>query len=560
MDLEVKTYIDKLNEELPRLLLWRREILEQIDIDRNLPGFQITEKYHQITTSLNKTIDDLKVEIRELKKGHDNFNELDVFGKRLAEELRKMLSWRREITVETSIEQKKLTVAADARLEILADLNNQLINSRLSLEEIKAAKEDFVAALSAKEKTLELKDKELVGKEKLLTAKNSELVSKEKQVSKDIQDLAKEKRAIVLDKNVLENSRQFIERQITEINAERITGQKLNQAALSKLKKWNERLIELNGKEKVLLFREEALDRRGIELDKKRSRIKDIELKEKLFPIKEKELSAKEISLIAKENLLVKEAERVAEEKQKTLDKMIETGKMLVEISQEREGMKNEVIKASAIIREAKDKQSEIYRQSQTIIGRYNRLLNDEKILLLKAGEIEKKSAELDEKSQQIENKRVKIMNEQLLKENELAGREKELTGRDGELNKKEKAITELTDNLAKEKTFIDWSKKSLDLDRQEIERQILKVNSERVAGQELNRVKQAKLKKLDEKLSALDKKDQTLLLKEEVLTKQTDTISEQFNQLDKEKKQLTNQQSSLRRAIFLARLRGIKI
>ena len=261
MDLEVKNYIDRLNEELPNLLRWRKEILEQIDIDKKLPGWQITEKYHQITSALNKTIDDLKVEIRELKKGREDFKELDVFGKRLSEELKQMLSWRREITVETSIEQKKLNIAAGARLEILADLNNQLINSRLSLEEIKEAKEDFVASLSAKEKVLALKENELAGRDKELAGRDSEINKKEEKISGLAKELSRERLLIGYSKKSLELDRQQIERQIVEVNSQRATGQELNRTKQAKLKKLDEKLTALDEKNQALLFKEEALDK-----------------------------------------------------------------------------------------------------------------------------------------------------------------------------------------------------------------------------------------------------------------------------------------------------------
>ena len=261
MDLEVKNYIDKLNEELPQLLKWRKEILEQIDIDKDLPGWQVAEKYHQITSALNKTIDDLKSEIRELKKGREDLKELDVFGHRLSDELKRMLSWRREIMVETSGEQNKLNAAANARLEILADLNNQLINSRLSLDEIKAVKEDFVASLSAKEKTLALKENELAGRDKELAGRDIEIKKKEEAMSGLAKELSKERLLIGYSKKSLELDRQEIERQIAKIKSERIAGQELNRAKQAKLKKLDEKLSALNDKNQKVLFKEEALSK-----------------------------------------------------------------------------------------------------------------------------------------------------------------------------------------------------------------------------------------------------------------------------------------------------------
>ena len=392
MDLEVKNYIDRLNEELPRLLRWRKEILDQIDIDKELPGWQVAEKYHQIISSLNKTIEDLKRENQELKKGPGDVTEINAYKKRLENEFNQLLSDRTEIMINIEDKKDKLNKIDDVRLEILRDLNNQIMNSQLSLEEIKSAKEDFVVSLSAKEKTLALKENELAGRDKELTGRDSELNRKEKDIIEQSEVLSKEKSNIAFEKKSLELDRQEIEQQIVNINANRTTTQKLYADRIAKLNELNDQLTSLNKKEKVLLFREEAMDKRSIELDKKRSRIKDIELKEKMLPIKEKELSAKEKSLAIKESLLDKEKRGVADGKQKILDKMIETGKMLTKISQEREGMKLEVIKAKEIIKKAKDKQSEIYHQSQAIIDRHNLLLLDEK-------RFKEKAVELDEKT-----------------------------------------------------------------------------------------------------------------------------------------------------------------
>ena len=259
MDLEVKNYIDKLNEELPRLLRWRKEILDQIAIDEKLPLWQTTEKYYQVISSLNKSLDELRKENIELKKKRDDTGEIDVFIKRLTGELEQLFIQKDEVAAMTESEKEKLNKTSVARLEILLDLNKQLINSRLSLEEIKAAKEDFIASLDERQKRIELKDEELISKDKLLTKRDAELSDKEKKILEDSQALAKEKIDIAFGKKSIGIDKQEIERQIVEINSKHATNQRLYLDRLTKLRELNERLTGLNKKEKALLFREEAL-------------------------------------------------------------------------------------------------------------------------------------------------------------------------------------------------------------------------------------------------------------------------------------------------------------
>lgn len=261
MDLEVKNYIDRLNEELPRLLRWRKEILDQIEIDRKLPAWQTTERYHQIVSSLNQSIDKLKEENRVLKNKREDAEEISVFAKRLAGELEQLLERKNEVKAETESEEKRLNKISNERLEILLDLNKQLITSRLSLEEIKSAKKDFLSSLEDRRKRLELKDEELANKEKTLIKKTNELDARENKISRESEELLDEKSVVALSRKSIDRDRKNIEKEIVKIKSERIAGQELNRIKEEKLKKLDDSLKEINKKGQALLFKEEALSK-----------------------------------------------------------------------------------------------------------------------------------------------------------------------------------------------------------------------------------------------------------------------------------------------------------